>query len=69
MLPPVRVRSPGFTPYTLKGLTTALEKACVRSHGGTPQILVVTTDGKGKAIRRFEDGYEAPVPPPRQSLT
>ena len=48
-------------PYTLQGLTAALEDARFRSFRGVPQVLVVMTDGKSKVIRRFEDGHEAPL--------
>jgi hypothetical protein len=48
-------------PYTLRGLTTALEEARFRSSGGTPQVLVVITNGRSTVIRRFEDGHEAPL--------
>jgi hypothetical protein len=47
--------------YTLKGLTTALADARLRSFGGTAQVVVVMTDGKGTVIRRFEHGHEVPV--------
>jgi hypothetical protein len=48
-------------PYTLQGLTTALEDACFRSFRGTPQVVVVMTDGKRRVIRRFEHGHEVPL--------
>jgi hypothetical protein len=50
-------------PYTLHGLTCALEDAIVRSCGGTPQVLAVMTNGGSKVIRRFEDGHEVPLAP------
>jgi hypothetical protein len=65
----VRAASPGTRPgevthvypYTLTGLTTALEEARFRSFDGTPQVLAVLTNGKSTVIRRFEDGHEAPL--------
>jgi hypothetical protein len=48
-------------PYTLQGITAALEDARFRSFGGSPQALVVMTDGTSKVIRRFEDGHEVPL--------
>jgi hypothetical protein len=50
-------------PYTLQGLTTALEDARFRSYNGTPQVVAVLTNGKSKVIRRFEDGHEVPPRP------
>jgi hypothetical protein len=50
-------------PYTLHGLTAALEDARFRSSGGTPQVLVVMADGRSRVIRRFEDGHETPLVP------
>jgi hypothetical protein len=49
--------------YTLKGLTTALEDARLRSFGGIPQEVVVMTDGQSTVIRRFDHGREVPVTP------
>jgi hypothetical protein len=49
--------------YTLKGLTTALEDARLRSFGGIPQEVAVITDGKSTVIRRFEHGREGPATP------
>jgi|tagenome__1003787_1003787.scaffolds.fasta_scaffold20387289_1 hypothetical protein len=49
--------------YTLKGLTTALEDARLRSFGGIPQVVVVMTDGEATVIRRFDHGREVPVTP------
>jgi hypothetical protein len=49
--------------YTLKGLTTALEDARLRSFGGTPQVVVVLTDGESTVIRRFDHGHGVPVAP------
>jgi hypothetical protein len=50
-------------PYTLQGLTTALEDARFRSFGDTPQVVAIMADGKSRVIRRFEDGHEVPVAP------
>jgi hypothetical protein len=49
--------------YTLKGLTTALEDARLRSFGGIPQEVAVMADGKATVIRRFGHGHEIPVTP------
>jgi hypothetical protein len=49
--------------YTLKGLTTALEDARLRSFGGIPQEVAVITDGKSTVIRRFDHGREVPDTP------
>jgi len=49
--------------YTLHGLLTALEDARFRSDGGTPQELVLLTDGESKVLRRFESGHEVPPTP------
>ena len=48
-------------PYTLQGITAALEDARFRSFGGTPQVLAAMTDGTSTVIRRFEDGHEVPL--------
>jgi hypothetical protein len=50
-------------PYTLRGLTEALEEARFRSHSGAPQVLAILGTGNTKVIRRFEDGREVPVAP------
>lgn len=50
-------------PYTLQGLTSALEEARFRSFGGVPQVVAIMTGGKSRVIRRFEDGHEMPVTP------
>jgi len=51
-------------PYTLRGLTDALEDARYQSYAGTPQ-LVVRLDGRERlVIRRYEGGREVPVSPP-----
>jgi hypothetical protein len=44
-------------PYTLQGLTTALDDARFHSYGGTPQVVAILEDGKSRVIRRFEDGH------------
>jgi hypothetical protein len=48
-------------PYTLRGLTEALEEARFRSHSGAPQVLAVLRTGNTRVIRRFERGREVPV--------
>ncbi len=50
-------------PYTLRGLTEALEEARFRSHSGAPQVLAILGTGNTRVIRRFEDGREVPVAP------
>ena len=50
-------------PYTLRGLTEALEEARFRSHSGAPQVLAVLGVGNTRVIRRFEQGREVPVAP------
>jgi hypothetical protein len=50
-------------PYTLRGLTEALEEARFRSHSGAPQVLAILGTGNTRVIRRFEDGREVPVTP------
>ena len=50
-------------PYTLRGLTEALEEARFRSHTGSPQVLAVLGVRNTRVIRRFERGREVPVPP------
>jgi len=52
-------------PYTLRGLTEALEEARFRSHSGAPQVLAILGAGGGgnRIIRRFEGGREVPVAP------
>ena len=47
-------------PYTLKGLTDALEDARFRSFAGPPQVVVVMGDSGMKVIRRYEHGRESP---------
>ena len=50
-------------PYTLKGLTDALDEARFRSFAGPPQVVLVMSDTGMKVIRRYEHGRERP---PRQ---
>jgi hypothetical protein len=50
-------------PYTLRGLTEALEEARFRSHSGAPQVLAILGTGSTRVIRRFVDGREVPVEP------
>ena len=54
-------------PYTLKGLTDALEEARFRSFAGPPQVVVVMGESGMKVIRRYEHGRESPQrdAPPR----
>jgi hypothetical protein len=47
-------------PYTLQGLTDALEEARFRSFGGQPQVVAVVSEGRSKVIRRYERGHEVP---------
>lgn len=48
-------------PYTLKGLTEALDEARFLSMGGAAQVLAVIVDGRSTVIRKFEGGREVPV--------
>lgn len=48
-------------PYTLKGLTEALEEGRFRSMGGDAQVVAVMTDGRSTIIRKYESGHEVPV--------
>ena len=48
-------------PYTLKGLTDALEEARFRSFAGPPQLVMVVTERGMKAIRRYSRGRESPI--------
>jgi hypothetical protein len=50
-------------PYTLTGLTQALDEARFRSYGGRPQLLAVIAGAESKVIRRYEQGKEVPVAP------
>ena len=45
-------------PYTLKGLTDALEEARFRSFAGPPQVVLVLADTGMRVIRRYEHGRE-----------
>lgn len=47
-------------PYTLKGLTEALEEARFRSFAGPPQVVMVTGEAGMKVIRRYSHGRESP---------
>jgi hypothetical protein len=49
-------------PYTLKGLTDALDEARFRSYSGPPQIVTVLADNRTRVIRRYEHGHEVPEP-------
>ena len=68
----VRDESPGGSsgnvdklyPYTLKGLTDALEEARFRSYAGPPQVVVVKGDDGMRVIRKFAHGREFPTDPP-----
>lgn len=48
-------------PYTLKGLTEALDDARFQSMSGVAQVLAVIADGRSTVIRRYEGGREVPV--------
>ena len=52
-------------PYTLKGLTDALEEARFRSFAGPPQLVLVMAGDGMKVIRRYEHGRERPVREPQ----
>jgi hypothetical protein len=45
-------------PYTLKGLTEALEEARFRSFAGAAQVVAVTAESGIKLIRKYEHGRE-----------
>ena len=47
-------------PYTLRGLTDALEEARFRSFAGPPQVVMVMGESGMKVIRRYEHGRESP---------
>jgi hypothetical protein len=47
-------------PYTLKGLTDALDEARFRSHHGPPQVVAVLGETGVRIIRKFADGREVP---------
>jgi hypothetical protein len=51
-------------PYTLKGLTDALEEARFRSFAGPSQIVLVMAEHGMKVIRRYEHGRERPAREP-----
>jgi hypothetical protein len=51
-------------PYTLKGLTDALEEARYRSYAGPPQVVLTMGEDGRKLIRRYEHGRETPVEAP-----
>lgn len=48
-------------PYTLKGLTEALDEARFRSFAGPPQVVMVMGEGGMRVIRRYERGRERPA--------
>lgn len=50
-------------PYTLRGLTEALDDARLASYGGVPQVVVVLAGGRSRVIRRYDQGHEVPVTP------
>ena len=47
-------------PYTLRGLTDALEEARFRSFAGPPQVVMAMGQSGMKVIRRYEHGRERP---------
>jgi len=49
-------------PYTLKGLTDALDEARFRSFAGPPQVVIAVNEGSHRVIRRYEQGRERPAP-------
>jgi hypothetical protein len=51
-------------PYTLKGLTDALEEARFRSFSGPPQVVLAMAETGARVIRRYEDGRERPAAGP-----
>jgi hypothetical protein len=51
-------------PYTLRGLTDALDDARYQSYAGTPQLVVRLVGRERLVIRRYEGGREVPVSPP-----
>ena len=51
-------------PYTLRGLTDALEEARFRSFSGPPQVVLAITETGARVIRRYEDGRERPAAGP-----
>jgi hypothetical protein len=48
-------------PYTLRGLTDALDEARFRSFAGPPQVVAVMGEGGLKVIRRYVSGRESPA--------
>jgi hypothetical protein len=48
-------------PYTLRGLTDALEEARFRSFAGPPQLVLASGEGGLRVIRRFDHGREVPA--------
>jgi hypothetical protein len=48
-------------PYTLKGLTEALDEARFRSFTGPPQVVLIVTEDGMKVIRRYSHGRERPA--------
>jgi hypothetical protein len=47
-------------PYTLRGLTDALEEARFRSFAGPPQVVMAMGEVGRRVIRRYEHGRETP---------
>jgi hypothetical protein len=54
-------------PYTLRGLTDALEEARFRSFAGPPQVVLVKADSGLRVIRRYASGREVPGEPGTRS--
>ncbi len=48
-------------PYTLRGLTDALEEARFRSFAGPPQLVMAMGEGGMRVIRRYDQGRERPA--------
>lgn len=48
-------------PYTLRGLTEALDEARYRSYAGPPQVVTVVGGRGSRVIRRYANGREVPV--------
>jgi hypothetical protein len=46
-------------PYTLRGLTEALDEARFRSFAGPPQVVAVRGENGLKVIRRYVSGRES----------
>jgi hypothetical protein len=55
-------------PYTLKGLTDALEEARFRSFAGPPQLVLVLGEAGLRVIRRYANGRETPAAEPPAGL-